>query len=167
MECTLRRILREVVVSSKLGLLQLGWIFFQASPTPVKYLPSTGVYVHRVHWGETCSYPRFVWSCRYVLIPYGRILGWIFDALAFLCRNASIDSWRVSHVSGSKSVPSGNRFKRSSGVCLSPSYTGDWLFTKSHCLAILSNSIEPWPMTLAPTNETIRRETMRKKRPKG
>jgi hypothetical protein len=30
-------------------------------------------------------------------------------------------------------------------------------------LAILSNSIKPWPMTLAPTNETTRREIMWKK----
>jgi hypothetical protein len=36
-------------------------------------------------------------------------------------------------------------------------------FSKLHHLAILSDSIKPWPMTLAPTNETIRRETMQKK----
>jgi hypothetical protein len=54
--------------------------------------------------------------------------------------------------------------KRSGGACLSPSYTGDWLFSELHHLAILSDSIKPWPMTLAPTNETIRRETMRKKK---
>jgi hypothetical protein len=29
-------------------------------------------------------------------------------------------------------------------------------------LAMLSNGIKPWPMTLAPTNETIRGEIMRK-----
>jgi hypothetical protein len=28
---------------------------------------------------------------------------------------------------------------------------------------ILSDSINPWPMTLTPTNEAIRRETMQKK----
>ncbi len=32
--------------------------------------------------------------------------------------------------------------------CLSVTiYTGDWLFSKSRHLAILSNSIKPWPMT--------------------
>jgi hypothetical protein len=39
----------------------------------------------------------------------------------------------------------------------------NWLFSKSHHLTILSDSIKPWPMTLAPTNEAIRRETMQKK----
>ncbi len=67
----------------------------------------------------------------------------------------------------SESVPSGSRFERSGGACLSPSYTGDWLFSKLRHLAILSDSIKPWPMTLAPTNETIRCETMWKKDPKG
>ncbi len=50
-------------------------------------------------------------------------------------------------MSGSESVPSGSRLKRSGGVCLSPTYTGDWLISKSRHLAILSNSIKPWPMT--------------------
>ncbi len=68
--------------------------------------------------------------------------------VGFLHRNASIDSWRVSHVSGSESVPSGSRFKRSGGACLSLSYTGDWLFSKLGHLAILSDSIEPWPMAV-------------------
>jgi hypothetical protein len=57
--------------------------------------------------------------------------------------------------------------KKSGGACLSPTYISDWLFRKSHYLAILSNSINPWPMTLTPMNEAIRREIMRKKRPKG
>jgi hypothetical protein len=35
---------------------------------------------------------------------------------------------------------SGSRLKRSGGGCLSPSYTSNWLFNKSHHLAILSNS---------------------------
>ncbi len=142
MECALRRILRDVVdtiVSFRVG----------ASPTWLKFLPGTGVYVRCVRWGGTCSYPRFVGSCRYVLIPYGNILGCIFDALAILCRSASINSWRVSRVSGSESVHSGSRFKRSGGACLSPSYTGNWLFHKSRHLAILSDSIKPWPMTFA------------------
>ncbi len=85
----------------------------------------------------------------------------------FLRGNAGIDLWRVSHTSGSKSVPSRSGFKRSGGACLSPTYTGDWLFIKSHHLVKLSNSIKPWPMTLAPTNETIRCEIMQKKRPRG
>jgi hypothetical protein len=46
---------------------------------------------------------------------------------------------------------------------LSPTYTGNWLFSELHHLAILRDSIKPWPMTLAPTNETIRHEIMRKK----
>ncbi len=37
-------------------------------------------------------------------------------------------------------------------------YTSHWLFTKLHHLAILGDSTKPWPMTLAPTNETIRHE---------
>jgi hypothetical protein len=69
------------------------------------------------------------------------------DALAFLRGNAGIDLSHVSHVSGSKSVPSESRFERSGGACLSPSYTSDWLFSKLRHLAILSNSIKPWPMT--------------------
>jgi hypothetical protein len=52
-------------------------------------------------------------------------------------------------------------------VRLSPSYTGDWLFRTLHYLAILSDNIKPWPMTLAPTNETIICEIMQKKDPKG
>jgi hypothetical protein len=36
-------------------------------------------------------------------------------------------------------------------------------FSKLCHLAILSNSIKPWPMTLAPTNEAIRCEIMQKK----
>jgi hypothetical protein len=51
------------------------------------------------------------------------------------------------YTSGSESVPSRSRFKRSGGVCSSPTYTGDWLFSKLHRLAILINSIKPWPMT--------------------
>jgi hypothetical protein len=39
------------------------------------------------------------------------------DTLAFLCGNAGID-WLTP---GSKSVPSGSRFERSGGACLSPS----------------------------------------------
>jgi hypothetical protein len=70
-------------------------------------------------------------------------------------------------MSGSKFVPSGCIFKRSGGACLSPSYTSDWLISELRHLAILSNSIDPWPMTLAPTNETIRYEIMPKKDPKG
>ncbi len=97
---------------------------------------------------------------RYLLDPRGLLFD---DALAFLCGNAGIDLWCVSHVSGSKSVPSGSRFERSGGACLSPSYTRDWLFSKFRHLAILSNGIKPWPMTLAPTNETIRCEIMQKK----
>jgi hypothetical protein len=89
------------------------------------------------------------------------------DMLAFLCGNAGIDLRRISHMLGSGSVPHGSRFKRSSGACLSPSYTGDRLFRKSRHLAILSDSSKPWPMTLAPTNIAIRRETMQKKDPKG
>jgi hypothetical protein len=70
------------------------------------------------------------------------------DLLAASLRgNAGIDLGRVSHMSGSKSVLSGSRFKRSGGVCLSPTYTGDWLFGKLRHLVILSNSIKPWPMT--------------------
>jgi hypothetical protein len=42
-----------------------------------------------------------------------------------------------------------DRFKRSGGACLSPSYISDWLFSESRHLAILSNSIKPWPMTMA------------------
>ncbi len=67
--------------------------------------------------------------------------------LAFLCGNAGIDLWPVSHTSGSKSVPFGSRFKRSGRACLSPTYIGDWLFSESRHLAILSDSIKPWPMT--------------------
>jgi hypothetical protein len=70
-------------------------------------------------------------------------------------------------MSGSESVPSGSRFKRSGGACLSPSYTSDWIFSKSRHLAILSDSIKPWPMTLTPMNETIRHEIKQKKDPKG
>ncbi len=66
-------------------------------------------------------------------------------------------------MSGSKSVPFGSRFKRSGGVCLSPTYTGNWLFRELHHLVILSDSIKPWPMTLAPTNEAIRCEILQKK----
>ncbi len=44
-------------------------------------------------------------------------------------------------------IQSGSRFKRSGVACLSPSYTGNWVFSKLGHLAILSNSIEPWPMT--------------------
>jgi hypothetical protein len=62
------------------------------------------------------------------------------DTLAFLCGNAGIDLWRISHMSGSKSVPSRSRFERSGGACLSPSYTSDWLFSELRHLAILSNS---------------------------
>ncbi len=147
-EWTSHRILRDVMVSSKLGLLQLGWNFYRASPMPVKYVPSTIFYIWCVRWGETRSYQRFVGSCRYVFIPLGNISGWIFDVLAFLRRNASINPWSISHVSGSESVPSGSRFERSGGACLSPSYTGYWLFSKSRHLAILSDSIKPWPMTV-------------------
>jgi hypothetical protein len=50
-------------------------------------------------------------------------------------------------MSESKSVPSGSRFKRSGGACLSPTYTGNWLFSETRHLAILSDSIKPWPMT--------------------
>ncbi len=57
-------------------------------------------------------------------------------------------------MSGSESVPSGSRFKRSGGACLSPTYTGDWLFSKSRRLVILSDSIKPWPMT-APDAERL------------
>ncbi len=63
---------------------------------------------------------------------------------------------------GSESIPHGSRFKRSVGVSLLPLYTSNWLFSKSRHLAILSDSTKPWPMTLAPTNEAIRRETIRK-----
>jgi hypothetical protein len=70
-------------------------------------------------------------------------------------------------MSGSKSVPSRSIFKRSGGACLSPLYTSDWLFSESPHLAILSNGIKPWPMTLTPTNETMRCEIMRKKDPKS
>ncbi len=38
---------------------------------------------------------------------------------------------------------------------------------KSRHLGILSDSIKPWSMTLAPSNETIRREIMRKNDLKG
>jgi hypothetical protein len=68
---------------------------------------------------------------------------------------------------GSESVPSRSRFKRSGGACLSPLYTSDWLFSKLRHLGMLINSIKPWPMTLAPMYETIRREIMGKKDPKG
>jgi hypothetical protein len=51
-------------------------------------------------------------------------------------------------MSGSKSIPSGSRLNGSHGVCLSPTYTSNWLFSKSLLLAILSNSIKPWPMTM-------------------
>jgi hypothetical protein len=67
--CTLRRILHDVIVSSVLGLLQLGWNFYRASPTHVKFLLSTGVYIRHVCWGGTRSYPRSVGYCRYALIP--------------------------------------------------------------------------------------------------
>jgi hypothetical protein len=89
------------------------------------------------------------------------------DALAFLGVHAGIDLCRISHLSGSKSVSSGSRFERSGGAYLSPSYTGDWLFSELRHLAILSNSMKSWPMTLTPTNETIIREIMQKKDPKG
>jgi hypothetical protein len=39
-------------------------------------------------------------------------------------------------VSGSKSVSSESRFKRSGGVSLSPSYTSDWCVSKLRHLAI-------------------------------
>ncbi len=91
------------------------------------------------------------------------ISGWIFRALAFLRRNASLNSWCISHVFGSECIPCGSRFEGSAGVSLSPSYTSDWVFSKSRYLAILSDSIKPWPMTLAPTNEAIRREIMQNK----
>ncbi len=65
----------------------------------------------------------------------------------FLRGNACIDLSCISHLSGSKSVPSGSKFERSGGACLSPTYTSGWLFSKSRHLAILSDSIKPWPMT--------------------
>ncbi len=65
---------------------------------------------------------------------------WIIDALAILRRNTSIHIWCISHVSESKSVPSGSRFKWSGGACLSLPYTSNWLVSKSRHLAILSNS---------------------------
>jgi hypothetical protein len=64
----------------------------------------------------------------------------LIDVLAILCRNASINIGRISHVSGSESVPSGSRFKRSGGACLSPLYTSNWLVSELRHLAILSNS---------------------------
>ncbi len=56
MQCALRRIVRDVVdtiVSFRVG----------ASPTWVKFLPSTGVYIQGIQWGEIPSYPRFIRSC--------------------------------------------------------------------------------------------------------
>jgi hypothetical protein len=101
---------------------------------------------------------------KYLLDPKDLLFD---DVLAFLHGNAGIDLWHISHVSGSKSVPSRSRFERSGGACLSPSYTSNWLFSKSRHLPLLSDSIKPWPMTLAPTNKTIRCEIMQRKDPKG
>ncbi len=64
MEFALRRILHDVV-----DTIVFFWV--GASPTWVKFLPRTGVYVQCVHWGETCSYLRFVGSCRYVQAERG------------------------------------------------------------------------------------------------
>jgi hypothetical protein len=38
-----------------------------------------------------------------------------------------------------------------------------WTVTTIHS----TEAVKPWPMTLAPTNETIRGEIMQKKDPKG
>jgi hypothetical protein len=76
---------------------------------------------------------------KYLLDPKDLLLD---DALAYLCGNASIDICCISHVSGSKSVPSGSRFERSGGACLSPLYTSGWLVSKPALhLAMLSDSI--------------------------
>ncbi len=74
---------------------------------------------------------------------------------AFLRGNAGIDLWCVSHTSWSKSAPSGSRFKRSGGVCSSPTYTSNWLFSKLRHLVILSDSIKPWPMTSTPYQNSL------------
>jgi hypothetical protein len=75
---------------------------------------------------------------KYLLDPKDLLLD---DALAYLCGNASIDICCVSHMSGSESVPSESRFKRSCGACLSPPYASNWLISKPRRLAILRDSI--------------------------
>jgi hypothetical protein len=159
MECTLRRILRDVIVSSELGLLQLGWNIYRASPRLWNISQvSESMYVmyiggELVHIQDLCDLIDIYWFLKETYrAEY--LIRWLF----YVGMPVS-----THDASGSESVSSGSRFKRSDGAYLSPSYTSDWLFSKSHHLAILSNSIGPWRMTLGPTNEAIRRETMRKK----
>ncbi len=91
-----------------------------------------------------------------------RVQGYIYDVVHLngdLRRNVTIVCGTSYHLLGS-------RISRDSKIRFQlqvKSYISDWQFSKSQHLESYVSAIMPWAMTLAPTNEAVRRENQAEK----
>jgi hypothetical protein len=133
-----RRILRDVVhviAQNEVSAL-----------TPQMNLsPRTRVYIQGGSWASYLFEFWPVWSGTIVQISIKRSLD-LFRLMWWLSYvGYRYYMWPVSHLLGSDVSPNlWNDLEDPGGACLSPSYTSDKRFSKSHLLAIIGS---PWPMT--------------------